>query len=428
MRFVRVGAAVLAAAAIVGTQSGVASAAVWSPTKTLQGVFGISSPPEAPSVASNAAGHGVAVWDNTGVVRLAERVKGGAWTASRTVFPGSAWYGGPSTVAIGADETTAVAWTTVATRYVPAKLVVSVRRPGADFTTPVQVAPGFLVFSFRLGVAADGTVTLAWLDGSGVHASTLAPGGAWSAPQQLSGAGYPSLPDLVVNDAGAAVAVWQQGSSPGAPSSVVAAYRPAGAAAFDAAQVVSAGTGQSTWNPKPGISASGDAAVGYLDGASMVVATRPAAGPWGAPVTVSPASHGVGYPALAMDGAGDLVAAWLATDTFGTPAVWKRTMPAGGAWTATTRLSGAADTADWPTAAFSSDGSVAVVTWIDDQALKARASTGSVSGAWTRATLGAGYWGSTVPVAAGGGTATAAWAAAIPTNANSSKILGRAFG
>jgi len=273
MRFVRVGAAVLAAAAIVGTQSGVASAAVWSPTKTLQGVFGISSPPEAPSVASNAAGHGVAVWDNTGVVRLAERVKGGAWTASRTVFPGSAWYGGPSTVAIGADETTAVAWTTVATRYVPAKLVVSVRRPGADFTTPVQVAPGFLVFSFRLGVAADGTVTLAWLDGSGVHASTQAPGSAWSAPQQLSGAGYPSLPDLVVNDAGAAVAVWQQGSSPGAPASILAAFRPAGAAAFDAAQVVSAGTGQSTWNPKPGISASGDAAVGYLDGASMVVVT-----------------------------------------------------------------------------------------------------------------------------------------------------------
>lgn len=426
----RIAATALALTSVIGVTAGPAGAAVaatWGATKTLQGVFMVSSPPEAPSVAANSSGHAVAVWDNTGVVRFAEHDKATGWSSSRPVYAGAAWYGGPASVAIGSDGTTAIAWATVATRYVPAKLVASVRAPEGTFTLPVQPAPGVLGGSYSLGVAGDGSVTMLWAGASGVQSSTRSPAGFWSPAQQLSAGTGVSLPRLVVNDSGAALAVWQQGA-PGIPTEVVAAYRPAGSGSFDPAATVSAGTGKATWNPQPTIDATGDVAVGFVEGTSMVVSERPPSGAWTTPVTISPALQSVGAPALAMDDAGDLVAAWQAIDASGLSSVWESGKPAGGTFGNPLRLSVKADDATGPSASYSGDGTVAAVTWIDNAALRGKASTGTVGGIWTRSSLGLGYWGSTVPVAAGGGTAAAVWAAAIPTNANTSKIVGRAFG
>jgi hypothetical protein len=413
--------AVVATVALVATAAP-AHASTWASARTLQGTFAVSSPPDPAAIAVNGAGHTVAAWSATGNVRFAEKTKAGLWTPSARVTPGAT--GGPVAVAIGADETTAVAWVTVGTRLVPAALVVTVRMPGATFPIPVQVAPGAGVWNLSLGVAADGAATLLWSGPNGVQTSSLAPGGTWVTPVTLTASG--ALPALAVNDSGAAVASWMQGAA-GAPTEVAAATRPAGGA-WGAAQVISAGSGNQTWNPKPGIDAAGDGAVAFLDGTVLTLATYPAGGTWTAPTAISPSAHAAYYPALAMDGGGDLLLAWQALDAGGYGTTFARWLPAGGALGATTRLSGAAQSAGWPTASLSGDGSVGAVTWVDDIGQRSRAATGPVGSAWVKASIGSGWWGGTVPVAAGGGIVAATWAAvAIPGNPNSAKLMARIY-
>lgn len=425
------------AAALLGL-SGMtpAMAGSWSPLHTLQGPFAVASLPESPRVAMNGNGHALLAWNGTGDVRFAERVKGSAWQPARLV-PGGALGAGPVAVAIGGSEAAAIGFVTAATRYTPAKLMLTWRAAGASFGAAVEAVPGAVAGDLRLGLDCDGSITLLWSNAVGVYTSVLAgtgasagacdgqPGsGAWAAPTLLSGAGAgAALADLAVNDAGAALAVWQEGA-PGNPAAVAAAYRPA-AGTWQAAQTVSAPTGRATWNPKPGLDAAGNAAVGYLDGNSMVVATRPAAGTWAAPVLISGAQS-VYYPALAMNAAGDLVAAWLSLDAANVGAVWSSEAAAGAAWSAPLRLSARAESADWPSVAFAADGSLAVVAWTDDNTNTAKAAV-HTAGGWTRSNLGSGYWAGTVPVAAGGGAAVAGWTTPTAGNPNSAKLVARTW-
>jgi len=392
----------------------------------------------------NGNGHALLAWNVTGVVHYAERLKGAAWLPTRAVpgaGGGTSTGAGPVAVAIGNNEVAAIAWTTVATRYVPSKLMVSLRLPGGAFGAATEVAPGTGVFELRLGLACDGGVTLLWNDQAGVYSSSLGgvgsggtggyaacnglPGsGPWAAPALVSASQVgASLPDLAVNDAGAALAVWQEGAG-GNPAVISAALRPAGGGWLPA-ETVSIPSGKATWNPKPGLDGAGNAAVGYLDGYRMVVARRPVNGAWGTPVLLS-GTKNVYYPALAMSAAGDLLAAWLTLDASNTGSVWQSSAPAGAAWSAPARLSAASENADWPTAAFAADGSVAVVGWVDDATNSARAAV-RAGAAWGRSTLGAGWWGGTVPVAAGGGAAVAGFAQPNAGNPNSVKLLARTW-
>ncbi len=405
----------------------------WSPPRVLQPTFGVSSPPEAPLVAMNALGRAVFAWNATGIVRTADRLPSGAWTASRGV-PGGSTGAGPVAVAVGRGDLTAIAFSTVATRYVPSKLLVSLRPAGGVFGPAVEIAPGTAAGTIKLGIDCAGSVTALWSNASGLSSSTLpgtpppagscsgAPGsGAWTPAALVSNAHVGAgLPELTVNDAGAALAVWQEGA-PGNPSSIVAAYRAAGGA-WQAPATVSAPTARPTWNPKPGLDAAGNAVVGYLDGSAMAVARRAAAGVWQSPETIS-GTQQVQYPALAVSEAGDVLAAWLAFDPAGGTSVWQRVWQAG-AWTSAGRLSGANDTPDWPNAAISGDGSLAVVSWTDNSSLVARASTWQ-AGAWTRQNLGGAYWGGQVSVAAGGGKASAGFARVVGGNPNSAQLVGR---
>jgi hypothetical protein len=415
---------------------GATLAGTWSPAKTLEGPIAVASPPSAPLVAVNANGHALYAWNASGAVRFNERVKGDAWTTARAV-PGGGTGAGPVALAIGDNEVAAIAYTTVATRYEPQHLLVSLRARGGTFLGAVEPVPGVVAGDIRLGVACDGTVTLVWANAVGIWASQLpgtpgsdacdgAPGpGPWSAAQLLSnsnvGAG---LPELAHNAAGAALVVWQEGA-PGNPSSVAAAWREAGGA-WQPPQTISAPTARQTWNPKPVLDRVGSAAVGYLDGNTMVVVTRPVAGGWSTPVSIS-GSQTVYYPALAMSGSGDLLAAWLAIDpSTGAGAVWRSLAPAGAPWPVPTRSSARGEGADWPSAAFATDGSVALVGWTDDATNTTRAAVYS-AGAWRRQSLGPGWWGSPVPVAAGGGVAAAGWPQPAAGNPNSAKLKGRTW-
>lgn len=429
--------ALLAATALCLAGAASAQTGAWTATRTLEGPFAAGSIPEPPLLAMNSEGRALLAWNATGIVRYAEHVKGSGWLPRGNV-PGGGTGAGPVALAIGNSGAAAVAYTTVATRYTPSRLMVSLRPAAGSFGAATEPVPGTVAGVIKLGIACDGSVTLLWGDASALWASTLAgtgrspgacdgqPGsGAWSVPAQLSNAHVgAALPDLVVNDAGAALAVWQQGA-PGNPGSIVAAYRPSGGS-WEAAQTVSAPTAQATWNPKAGLDAAGRAAVGYLDGQGMVVVARAAAGPWGAPALLS-GSQSATYPAFAMSAAGDLLAAWLAQDALtGSSEVWARVAAPGGAWGAARRLSAASEQAGWPSAAFSGDGSVAIVGWNDDAANVAKASV-YAAGTWTRRNLGNGYWGGSVPVAAGGAAAVAGWALPNLANPNAGRLVARAW-
>lgn len=429
--------ALLAAGCVCLAGGASAQTGAWTPTRNLEGPFAAGSIPEPALPAMNADGHALLAWNASGIVRFAEHLKGGGWLPRGNV-PGGGNGAGPVALALGNSGAAAVAYTTVATRYTPSRLMVSLRPAGGSFGAAVEPAPGSVAGTVKLGIACDGSVTLLWSSASAIWASTLAgtgrsssacdgqPGsGPWGAPVQLSNAHVgAALPDLVVNDAGAALAAWQEGA-PGNPSAVVAAYRPAGGS-WEGAQAASAPTAQATWNPKGGLDAAGRAAIGYLDGQGMVVVVRSAAGVWSAPALVS-GSRSAYYPAFAMSAAGDMLVAWLARDALsGSSEVWARVAASGADWAAARRLSALSEQAGSPSAGFASDGSVAIVGWTDDAANVAKASVYS-AGTWIRRNLGTGYWSGLVPVAAGGGAAVAGWAMPNLANPNAAKLVARAW-
>lgn len=423
-------ALLLSAAAATHAQS----VGAWAPVHVLQATFAASSIPEPPLLAMNGAGDALYAWNATGIVRVADRLAAGGWGASRSV-PGANTAAGPVAVAIGRGGLAAVAWTTVATRYVPSQLLVSLRPAGGSFGAPVEIAPGTVAGAVRLGIDCAGNVTALWSNAYGISASTLAGppaiagacsgtagSSAWGPVVQVSAAhAGAGLPQLTVNDAGSALAVWQEGA-PGAPSAIVAALKPAGTA-WQAPATVSAPTASATWNPLPGLDAAGNAAVAYLDGSKMTVVRRPAAGPWLGAEVVSGVQQ-VQYPAFAVADNGDMLAAWLAIDpATGATSVWQRLRGAS-IWGAEARLSGRNETPDLPSAALAGDASLAAVTWTDNTTNVARAAL-LRGGAWTRSALGPGYWGGLVTVAAGGGRVNTGWARTVNGNPNAAQLVGR---
>jgi hypothetical protein len=409
-----------AAVAALALSLGLLQAAVagsWRAPHVLEGPFGTSSPPDAPLVVENAAGHAIAAWSAGAGARYADKPAGKGWASSKQV-PGGAKSAGFVAVAIADSDVSAVAYLTVATEFVPSRLKVATRSGTGAFGAPVTVAATRLASDLRLAVAADGALTVLWTEGGAVHAAHQPAGGSWALAVLSSGGTSAWLPDLAIDESGQVLAVWQEGA--GYQPAAIYAARLSGDA-WGAAQRLSAANGHATWNPKPGLAATGDAAVGWLDGNTMVVARGSPDGSWQAPEAVS-GSQSAYYPALSMDAAGDAVVAWQALDAFNTGSIWARMAPAGAGWQAPTRLSGAAEDTAWPTASYARTGNLAVVSWTDDATNMARASLGQ-AGAWKRSTLGDGWWMGVVPVATSATGAVAGWARPHAFNPNAVDLL-----
>lgn len=98
----------------------------------------------------------------------------------------------------------------------------------------------------------------------------------------------------------------------------------------------------------------------------------------------------------------------------------------GAAWAAPKAVSPGTNDAGDPTASASND--VFVVAWVDNAANIARTAVRAPPGAasWVRYNLGRGWWGLTVPVAAGGaGAALAAWAQPGTYNVNAASMMAK---
>ncbi len=401
----------------------------WSGVRVLEPTMLSSSPPEIPVVACDPVGHAVAAWTSPSMgVAFSERYPGADWTAAATVHPLAAGGFSPQ-IAIGSNGVVAVSWIIPGQEFIPHKFVVSVRPVGGSFSTPTTLVSGVFVFDSKIGVADNGAATVVWLQGGAVRTAMRNPQGAWTPPIVLSTPNTnPSLLDLALNGAGAALAVWQE--SPvggGGPAAIGTAYRAAPSRSrWSAPHSIPSGSGLATWNPKPGVDDVGNAAVGFLDGNRMVVARKAVAGGWNVPFAISPAGENVYYPAFSMDGRGNVLAAWQALDVGNYGTISKRVQPMGGAWGAVTVLSTPDQDASWPIASVARDGSVAAVTWTDNNTFAAHADVGSMRGSTTVFTIGSCWWNTSIPIAAGSLAVSAVWP--MPTaNPNVTRMVANVF-
>lgn len=149
-----------------------------------------------------------------------------------------------------------------------------------------------------------------------VESATRPPGGVWGAPTVISaGAAETNAGDarVAVDARGDAVAVWTLNTAGG--SVVQSAYRPVGAAAWQAPTTLSGEAGAQAFNPVVRVDENGDAAAAWQesDGKNQIVhaSVRPAAsGAWQKPEALSPAGADSYEPQLAMNAGGGMAVVW----------------------------------------------------------------------------------------------------------------------
>jgi hypothetical protein len=188
-----------------------------------------------------------------------------------------------------------------------------------------------------------GDAVAAWeaYDGA-VHASTRIAGGPWSAPTTLSvGADAflkASRPHVAINEAGDVVVVWQQREFP-VPH--IESARMAGGGAWSSPVPIGSHFSENDVGPDVAIAAAGDAVAAWVvevPGGTQVQAATSVGAAWTTPVDLD-ATPGAtaGWPAVAMDDAGDAVVAWA---HFTDPDAGLRSAirPAAGAWSASSEV------------------------------------------------------------------------------------------
>lgn len=176
-------------------------------------------------------------------------------------------------------------------------IVLRVRDPSGPLGPPIDVNGGGNVANALVGVAGDGAITLAWdiqVDADPrAMACTATPTECVGDPQRLSRPGGSlSLTSLAVNPAGAALVAWNTiQTSPTVVFGSSAALRPAAGATFGAAQDVAAPPAQ---NASVALDAAGDGVAAFIAGtgfgrplmAAGLDATGPRIDAFAAPATI----------------------------------------------------------------------------------------------------------------------------------------------
>jgi hypothetical protein len=240
----------------------------------------------------------------------------------------------------------------------------------------------------QVAVDASGNAVAVWMGYNGITPivqAAIRPGasGLWSAPQQLSAPGQPAEnPQVAVDPAGNAIAVWQR--SNGANWIIQAAARPAGGA-WQAPQDVSVAGGDA-WFAKVAVDADGNAVAvwqrPYGPYHFIQAAVRPAAsGVWQTPQDLSAGGQSSWGADVAIDPPGNAVAVWqslIGTNTIVQAAVRPE---ASGAWQEAQDLSAAGQDAGRPQVSVDPPGNAIAVwdrwngaTWIVQAAVRPAAS------------------------------------------------------
>lgn len=191
--------------------------------------------------------------------------------------------------------------------------------PGADASEPA------------IAMGRDGTLIALWSRGGELQATVRPPGGPFGAPVHV--AGGPPLtdsPDVAIDAKGDAVAVWYQ--SDASTSAVFAAFRPAGGAFSDGKQI--SPQGLIAQNPRVVVTPSGDAVAIWQEGdgvspSHLGAAFRPAGGDFGEPKPLGGDYAGSSGLDVALDRAGNALAVFSSNVT-GSSMVESAFAPPGG--------------------------------------------------------------------------------------------------
>ena len=191
--------------------------------------------------------------------------------------------------------------------------------------------------------------------------STRADAAPWGVPEEVSApGGSASWSQVGVDATGDATSIWTR--SNGLSFVLQAAERPAGGSWGVPADI--SGTEGSAENLALAVDSAGDVVAAWkqrLSGSEAIeTAYKPAGGAWGPAEAVEFGATVVETPAVAIDGAGDAVIVWRQA-LGGNHVVMTTSRPAGGAWAAPVALSNSALNTEAPDVAMSPAGTADAV-------------------------------------------------------------------
>jgi hypothetical protein len=388
----RVGLAFACACLALGVVAASASAAAsWLPPTDISGVNELID--GRPKVAVDPAGNAVAIWERhvggKEVVEASERPAGGEWSTPERLSRANE-EGQGSQVAIDEAGNAFAVWVVEGTS-VTFVIRTAVRPPGGEWSVPENLSAPFQDTTeapqVALAAAAAGAVA-AWTINDGfdriVQAAVHLAGGDWSDPKDLSDAAEDARsPDVGINAAGEAVAVWQRFD--GSNDIVQAAALPPGGEWSEPEDLSEAG--QNAHEPQVAIDPDGDAVATWSrwDGSDMIVqaAERAAGDDWSAPDDLSEAGLLPEAAPVAIDAAGNAVAVWRHSGVL-TGVLQAAVRPAGGEWSEPDDLSAPGQNAVNP--AVATNGAVgAVAAWqlFDGAEYRVQASVRPPGGEWS---------------------------------------------
>ena len=279
---------------------------------------------QTPSIAVNAAGHAVAVWmqpgGGVGINIWANRyTPAGGWGTAQVISDGQGGAQGAQAVAIDANGNATAVWQQAdsiwANRYTA----------GSGWGTPVLIESGSdWAGNPQVGVDAGGNVIAVWWQRIGGRISTVAnryvAGSGWgsAAAIEADDSGDTSAPQIAVDAAGNAVAVWAWSADTGGSNFVYNVWANryvVGVGWGSAAPIDSNNTAQPNPAPQVALGADGNAiAVWHRPHGSFdsVVSSRYTAGVgWGSATLLETDPAVVSRNArVAIDPAGNAIAVW----------------------------------------------------------------------------------------------------------------------
>jgi hypothetical protein len=272
----------------------------------------------------------------TGPVTIftARRPAGAAWGAPEQLSTPSVNAGFLSVLAVGPDDRLVAVWDE------GGSILSATRTSTGGWGASAALASASTNQAPRVAIDASGTATAAWQDASTDHvmSSTLAPGGAWTTPVDVSGVpGY--VPTMAMNEDGDATLVWNGGST-----SQISSRRATTAGAWSAPTQISVNGGLSYYTPSVAVDGDGRATAAWsqanLVGGNVrydqMVASRAADGTWGTPVSLGAGSS----DALVVSAAagGEVTVAWRGLDAQSQFVAQTATRAPGGTWPSATDL------------------------------------------------------------------------------------------
>lgn len=346
------------------------SSGSWSSSGTLS-TYGINQ--QAPEVCMDSSGNAVAIWStfdgNNSIIESSSLPSGGSWSTEVTISNAGENADSPE---LGMDSF-GVVGNAVAIwhRYNGSNFIIqsATLTSGGSWSAAVNITPSgqdSLVPEVAVDSSGDAVMTCCRYDGTEftTRSTTALFGQVWSPSNILSTPGFTaSAPVVAVDGLGNAWVVWSQYN--GTNFVIQAAYLPFGLTWLS--PVVLSTSGQDSFEPYIAMNTSGNAVVSWIgfDGTNYTAqaSNLPAGGSWSSPSTLSPSGYNVGYIVAAIDASSNGTVIW-SHDNGSNASVNSSTLPNGGSWSAMQPVSTSGNNAYNPVVGVDSSGNI-VAAWLE---------------------------------------------------------------